>query len=135
MEVPSIRSGRWKPEMCPGSGGWSFARPGKECEELPPIQLYDLREVAADLEEGADIVMVKPALAYGDIIRRVKDEFGVPVAAYNVSGEYAMVEAAAANGWIDREAVIHEILTSLRRAGADIIISYWAHEVAEESRG
>jgi len=90
-----------------------------------------LREVAADLEEGADIVMVKPALAYGDIIRRVKDEFGVPVAAYNVSGEYAMVEAAAANGWIDRQAVIHEILTSLCRAGADIIISYWAREVAE----
>jgi len=92
-----------------------------------------LREVAADLDEGADIVMVKPALAYGDIIRRVKDEFGVPVAAYNVSGEYAMVEAAAANGWIDREAVIHEILTSLRRAGADIIISYWAREVAERA--
>ena len=92
-----------------------------------------LREVAADLDEGADIVMVKPALAYGDIIRRVKDEFGVPVAAYNVSGEYAMVEAAAAKGWIDREAVIHEILTSLRRAGADIIISYWAREVAERA--
>jgi len=92
-----------------------------------------LQEVAADLDEGADIVMVKPALAYGDIIRRVKDEFGVPVAAYNVSGEYAMVEAAAANGWIDREAVIHEILTSLRRAGADIIISYWAREVAERA--
>ena len=92
-----------------------------------------LREVAADLDEGADIVMVKPALAYGDIIRRVKDEFGVPVAAYNVSGEYAMVEAAAAAGWIEREAVIHEILTSLRRAGADIIISYWAREVAERA--
>jgi porphobilinogen synthase len=94
-----------------------------------------LREVAADLDEGADIVMVKPALAYGDIIRRVKDEFGVPVAAYNVSGEYAMVEAAAANGWIDREAVIHEILTSLRRAGADIIISYWATEAAAKATG
>ena len=94
-----------------------------------------LREVAADLEEGADIVMVKPALAYGDIIRRVKDEFGVPVAAYNVSGEYAMVEAAAANGWIDREAVIHEILTSLRRAGADILISYWATEAAAKATG
>ena len=94
-----------------------------------------LREVAADVDEGADIVMVKPALAYGDIIRRVKDAFGVPVAAYNVSGEYAMVEAAAANGWIDREAVIHEILTSLRRAGADIIISYWATEVAAKATG
>jgi len=94
-----------------------------------------LREVAADVDEGADIVMVKPALAYGDIIRRVKDAFGVPVAAYNVSGEYAMVEAAAANGWIDREAVIHEILASLRRAGADIIISYWATEVAAKATG
>ena len=94
-----------------------------------------LREVAADLDEGADIVMVKPALAYGDIIRRVKDEFGVLVAAYNVSGEYAMVEAAAANGWIDREAVIHEILTSLRRAGADILISYWATEAAAKATG
>jgi len=94
-----------------------------------------LREVAADLDEGADIVMVKPALAYGDIIRRVKDEFGVPEAAYNVSGEYAMVEAAAANGWIDREAVIHEILTSLRRAGADILISYWATEAATKATG
>jgi porphobilinogen synthase len=94
-----------------------------------------LREVVADLDEGADIIMVKPALAYGDIIRRVKDEFGVPVAAYNVSGEYAMVEAAAANGWIDREAVIHEILTSLRRAGADIIISYWAAEAAAKATG
>jgi len=94
-----------------------------------------LREVAADLDEGADIVMVKPALAYGDIIRRVKDEFGAPVAAYNVSGEYAMVEAAAANGWIDREAVILEVLTSLRRAGADIIVSYWAAEAAAKARG
>ncbi len=91
-----------------------------------------LREVAADLDEGADIVMVKPALAYGDIIRRVKETFGVPVAAYNVSGEYAMVEAAAANGWIDRDACIREILIGLRRAGADILISYWAAEMAEK---
>jgi len=94
-----------------------------------------LREAAEDVDEGADILIVKPALAYGDIIRRVKDEFGVPVAAYNVSGEYAMVEAAAANGWIDREAVIHEILTSLRRAGADILISYWATEAAAKATG
>jgi len=94
-----------------------------------------LREVAADLEEGADIVLVKPALAYGDIIRRVKETFGVPVAAYNVSGEYAMVEAAAANGWIDREGVIREILTSLRRAGADILLTYWAAEIARRLRG
>ncbi|HUW99505.1 MAG: porphobilinogen synthase [Phycisphaerae bacterium] len=92
-----------------------------------------LREVAADIEEGADIVMVKPALAYGDIIRRVKERFGVPVAAYNVSGEYAMVEAASAQGWLDRPAVIREILTSLRRAGADILVTYWAREVAERA--
>jgi len=89
-----------------------------------------LREAAADLEEGADILLVKPALAYGDIIRRIKDVFGVPVAAYSVSGEYAMVEAAAARGWIDREAVINEILLGLRRAGADILVTYWAAEVA-----
>jgi len=89
-----------------------------------------LREAAEDLDEGADILIVKPALAYGDIIRRVKETFGVPVAAYNVSGEHAMVEAAAANGWIDRSRLIHEILLSLRRAGADILITYWATEVA-----
>ena len=89
-----------------------------------------LREAAADIDEGADIVMVKPALAYGDIIRRIKETFRVPVAAYNVSGEYAMVEAAAKAGWINREAVIREIFVGLRRAGADIIISYWATEMA-----
>ena len=90
-----------------------------------------LREVAADLEEGADIILVKPAMAYGDIIRRIKDEFRVPVAAYNVSGEVAMVEAAARAGWIERGPVIREILMSLRRAGADILITYWAAEIAE----
>jgi porphobilinogen synthase len=89
-----------------------------------------LREVAADLDEGADLIIVKPALAYGDIIRRVKDAFGVPVAAYNTSGELAMVEAAAAAGWIQREAMIREILLGLRRAGADLLITYWATEVA-----
>jgi porphobilinogen synthase len=89
-----------------------------------------LREAAEDLDEGADILIVKPALAYGDIIRRVKETFGVPVAAFNVSGEYAMVEAAAANGWIDRAPLIREILLSLRRAGADILITYWATELA-----
>ena len=89
-----------------------------------------LREAAADLDEGADILLVKPALAYGDIIRRLKETLGVPVAAYSVSGEYAMVEAAARAGWISREPTIREILISLRRAGADIIITYWATEVA-----
>ena len=89
-----------------------------------------LREVALDLEEGADMVMVKPALPYLDIIRRVKDRFGVPVAAYNVSGEYAMIQAAARNGWIDGERAALESLTSIRRAGADVIITYFAREIA-----
>jgi len=89
-----------------------------------------LREVALDLAEGADMVMVKPAVAYLDIVRQVRDFVDVPVAAYQVSGEYAMVEAAAANGWIDRENVIIETLTSIRRAGADIVLTYWAAEVA-----
>jgi porphobilinogen synthase len=89
-----------------------------------------LREVALDLEEGADIVMVKPALPYLDVISRVKDEFGVPVAAYNVSGEYAMVKAAAERGWIDGDAVAAEILLSIRRAGADIIVTYFAKDAA-----
>ena len=94
-----------------------------------------LREAAEDLDEGADILIVKPALAYGDIIRRIKETFGVPVAAYSVSGEYAMVEAAAANGWVERADLIREILISLRRAGADILITYWATEVAAALRG
>jgi porphobilinogen synthase len=85
-----------------------------------------LREVDLDVAEGADIVMVKPALAYLDIIRQVRDHVNVPVAAYNISGEYAMVEAAAANGWIDRDRAVLETLTSIRRAGADTILTYWA---------
>jgi len=128
----------------------SFYGPFREAAESPPkfgdrrgyqmdFRNSDeaLREAAADLAEGADILLVKPALAYGDIIRRVKQELGAPVAAYNVSGEYAMVEAAAARGWIAREAMILEILTGLRRAGADIIITYWATEMAAKlgSRG
>ncbi|GLX96252.1 porphobilinogen synthase [Herbidospora sp. NBRC 101105] len=89
-----------------------------------------LREVRLDLAEGADAVMVKPALAYLDILRQVRDLVDVPVAAYQVSGEYAMVEAAAANGWIDRDRVIMESLIAIRRAGADLILTYWATEVA-----
>ncbi|RCG30371.1 porphobilinogen synthase [Sphaerisporangium album] len=89
-----------------------------------------LREVRLDLDEGADAVMVKPALAYLDILRQVRDAVDVPVAAYQVSGEYAMVEAAAANGWIDRDRVIMESLTAIKRAGADLILTYWATEVA-----
>jgi porphobilinogen synthase len=90
-----------------------------------------LREVALDLAEGADIVMVKPALAYLDIVLRVKETYGVPVAAYNVSGEYAMVKAAAANGWIDEHKIVLETLTSIKRAGADMILTYHALDVAK----
>jgi porphobilinogen synthase len=89
-----------------------------------------LREVLLDVDEGADIVMVKPALAYLDVIRQVAAAVHVPLAAYQVSGEYSMVEAAAANGWLDRDRVIMETLTSIRRAGASIILTYWAAEVA-----
>jgi porphobilinogen synthase len=90
-----------------------------------------LRELALDLEEGADMVMVKPALAYLDVLRAVAETADVPVAAYQVSGEYAMVEAAAANGWLDRDRTVLETLTGIRRAGADIVLTYWATEVAE----
>ena len=90
-----------------------------------------VRESLLDVEEGADMLMVKPALAYLDVLYRVKEASGLPVAAYNVSGEYAMVEAAAAAGYIDRQAAITETLTSIRRAGADVIFTYWATEVAE----
>ena len=89
-----------------------------------------VREALLDVEEGADLVMVKPALAYLDVVRAVREAVDVPVAAYNISGEYAMVEAAAANGWIDREAAILETLTSIRRAGADVTLTYWAAEAA-----
>jgi porphobilinogen synthase len=91
-----------------------------------------LREVELDIEEGADIVMVKPALNYMDIIFRVKNTFNMPVAAYNVSGEFAMVKAAAAKGWIDEKRIVHELLTGLKRAGADIIISYHTQEIIGE---
>lgn len=88
-------------------------------------------EVLADIEQGADIVMVKPGLPYLDVIRQISDSVDVPVATYNVSGEYAMVEAAAANGWLDRERTIDETLLCFRRAGADIVLTYWALEWAQ----
>ncbi len=90
-----------------------------------------IREVHQDIHEGADIVMVKPALSYLDIITRVKSEFNMPVAAYNVSGEYAMIKAAAQNGWIDEKRVALEVLTSIKRAGADMILTYFAKSVVE----
>ncbi len=89
-----------------------------------------LREVELDISEGADLIMVKPALAYLDIIRRVSERFpGIPLAAYNVSGEFSMVKAAAARGWIDERAVVLESLTAIKRAGANIILTYWAPDV------
>ena len=90
-----------------------------------------LREVALDIQEGADVLMVKPALSYLDVIHRVKTEFQVPVAAYNVSGEYAMIKAASQNGWIDEERVALEVLNSIKRAGADMILTYFAKSVVE----
>jgi porphobilinogen synthase len=121
----------------------AFYGPFREAAESPP-QFGDrrtyqmdyanaeeaLREVALDIEEGADIVMVKPAFGYQDLIWRVKEKFHYPVACYNVSGEYAMVKAAAHNGWIDEKAVVVEMLTGFHRAGADIILTYWAQDVA-----
>jgi porphobilinogen synthase len=89
-----------------------------------------LREVLLDIDEGADIVMIKPALPYLDVVAQVAAAVPVPVAAYQVSGEYAMAEAAAANGWLDRDRVIMETLTAIRRAGAGIILTYWATEAA-----
>ncbi len=86
--------------------------------------------MALDIAEGADIVMVKPAMSYLDVVARVADTFDVPVAAYQISGEYAMIEAAAANGWIDRDRAILESVTSIRRAGASIVLTYWATELA-----
>ena len=99
-------------------------------QQDPANGVEGVREALLDVAEGADMVMVKPAMGYLDVLRAVAESVDVPVAAYNVSGEYAMVEAAAANGWIDREAAILESLTSIRRAGADIVLTYWAVEAA-----
>ncbi|HEU5231183.1 MAG TPA: porphobilinogen synthase [Ktedonobacteraceae bacterium] len=99
--------------------------------QMDPANVREaLREVDLDIAEGADIVMVKPAMAYLDVIRRVRDHCDLPLAAYNVSGEFSMIKAAAQNGWIDERRVVMEVLTAIRRAGADIIITYFAPEVA-----
>ena len=105
----------------------SYQMDGANAEEA-------LREVALDIEEGADIVLVKPALGYQDLIWRVKEAFHHPLAVYNVSGEYAMVKAAAAQGWIDEPQVVRELITGFRRAGADIILTYWARDLARWAR-
>ena len=114
--------------------GSSLQGDRKTYQQDPANSREALREVFADIEQGADMVMVKPALPYLDILRQVRDAVDVPVAAYNVSGEYSMVEAAAANGWLDRERTIDESLLAIRRAGADIILSYWALEWAQRHR-
>ncbi|MFN3966089.1 MAG: porphobilinogen synthase [Endomicrobiia bacterium] len=90
-----------------------------------------LREIEQDIKEAADIVMIKPALAYLDVIKTVKEKFNIPVAAYNVSGEYSMIKSASQKGWLDEKNVVFEILTSIKRAGADLIITYWAKDVAK----
>ena len=103
----------------------------RRSHQMDPANVDEaLREVQLDIEEGADIVMVKPAITYLDVISRVKQAFGMPTAAYHVSGEYAMLKAAARNGWIDEPRAMMETLTSIRRAGADIIITYFARDAA-----
>jgi len=100
--------------------------------QMDPRNVHEaLRETKLDIQEGADIIMVKPALAYLDVIQQVKTHFDLPLAAYNVSGEYSMIKAAAENGWIDEKRVVMEVLTGIKRAGADIIITYFAPQVAE----
>jgi porphobilinogen synthase len=99
-------------------------------QQDPANAVEAMREIRLDVEEGADVVMVKPALAYLDLVAAARAAVDVPVAAYQVSGEYAMVEAAAAHGWIERERAVLETLTSIRRAGADVVLSYWAAEAA-----
>jgi len=99
--------------------------------QMDPANVREaLRECELDLEEGADAIMIKPALPYLDVIRAARESFDVPVAAYNVSGEYAMVKAAAQAGWLDEERIMMEVLTAIRRAGADLIITYFAREAA-----
>jgi porphobilinogen synthase len=107
----------------------------RRSHQMDPANVEEaLREVELDIEEGADIVMVKPAITYLDVITRVKQEFGLPTAAYHVSGEYSMLKAAARNGWIDEPRAMMETLTAIRRAGADIIITYYAREAARALR-
>jgi len=123
--------------------GSAFYGPFREAADSPPqfgdrqgyqMDVHNareaLREVGLDIAEGADMVMVKPALSYLDIIRQVRERFNRPLVAYNVSGEYSMVKAAAAAGWLDERRVALEVLTSIKRAGADAIITYWAKDAA-----
>src|SRR5207245_126983 len=114
-----------------GAAGSARQFGDRRADQMDPADAVEaMREVALDVDEGADIVMVKPALPYLDIIARVKGEFGLPVAAYSVSGEYAMLKAAGQLGWLDEERAMIEALTGIRRAGADIIITYFAKDAA-----
>lgn len=119
-------------DSAPGSGD-------RKSYQMDPANAREaLVEAALDVEEGADILMVKPALSYLDVIRTVRDEFDLPVACYNVSGEYSLVKAAAAKGWVDEKALRHEMLLSMKRAGADVILTYFARDIAadlSDSRG
>ena len=110
----------------------ALGKADKKTYQMDPAQFSDeaLREVALDLDEGADMVMVKPGLPYLDIVRRVKDEFGAPTFVYQVSGEYAMLKAAAQNGWLDERACVLEALMSIKRAGADGVLTYFALDAA-----
>jgi len=108
----------------------------RRSHQMDPANVNEaLREVAIDLEEGADMVMVKPALPYLDVIYRVKERFGVPTAAYQVSGEYSMLKAAGEKGWIDERRLMMETLVAIRRAGADMILTYFARDAARLLRG
>ena len=115
--------------------GCSLQGDRKAYQQDPANRRESLLEVQLDIDEGADMVMVKPAMAYLDVVREVADFSPVPVAAYQVSGEYSMIEAAAQNGWIDRRRIVLESLTSIRRAGADMIFTYYATEVAHWLKG
>ena len=123
-------SGFYGPFREAAEGAPKFGDRGSHQQDIANAQ-EALREVALDLAEGADMVMIKPALAYLDVIRRTAQTVPVPVAAYQVSGEFSMVEAAAANGWLDRDRVIIETLTAIRRAGASVVLTYWATEAAQ----
>ena len=125
------------PPVSTGRSAKPPSRPPSSATAAPtrwtrPTVREALREAALDVEEGADIIMVKPALPYLDIIRQLRNEFDLPLAAYNVSGEYSMIKAAAANGWLDEKTVMLESLLSIKRAGADMIITYFAKEAAQQ---
>ena len=120
-----------------GSCFWSMRRCGdRRTYQMDPANAQEaLREATMDVEEGADIIMVKPALPYLDIICRLREEIDLPLAAYNVSGEFAMIKAAAEKGWIDETRVMMEALTAIKRAGADMILTYFAIDAARRLKG